>query len=142
MLKDILSITGKPGLFRLVSQGNNMLIVESLDDHKRLPVYARDKVVSLADVSMYSTSDDVPLREVLKNMLAKHDGKRCDIDAKKASSAQLYEYLATVLPECDSDRIYPTDIKKLIKWYNILVDAGITDFDEKEDPKESEDKAE
>ena len=140
MLKEILALTGKPGLFKLVSQGNNMLIAESLIDHKRTPVYARDKVVSLADVSMYSESEDVPLRQVLKNMQALHDGKRCDVDVKKASAAQLYEYLGKVLPKADVDRIYPTDIKKLIKWYNILVDAEMTDFEEEKPEEAAEEK--
>ena len=141
MLKEILSISGKPGLFKLVSQGNNMLIVEELaKDGKRMPVYSRDKVISLADVAMYSYSDDVPLRDILTNMVKKHNAKTAGIDIKKATPKELYDYLETVLPECDKDRIYPTDIKKLIKWYDLLVNAGITDFQEKEE-KEAEEEA-
>lgn len=133
MLKEILSITGKPGLYKLISQGNNMLIVEGLADGKRMPVHARDKVISLADVAMYTNADDVPLREILNNMLKKHESKTTGIDVKKASSAELYDYLETVLPDCDKDRIYPTDIKKLVKWYDLLIQAGITNFSEKEE---------
>lgn len=142
MLKEILSVTGKPGLYKLISQGANMLIVENITDKTRQPVYARDKVVSLADVSMYTNSEDKPLREILKNMLAKHEGKACGIDIKKASSKELYAYLETVLPDCDSDRIYPTDIKKLIKWYNLLVAAELTDFEPEPEEQPEEDKEE
>ena len=96
MLRDILSITGKPGLYKLVSRGNNMLIVESLLDGKRMPTYARDKIVSLGEISMYTMGEDIALSEVL--------------------------------PDFDRDRVYPSDIRKLIQWYNILINAGITDF--------------
>ena len=136
MLKNILAITGKPGLFRLVSRGNNMLIVESLFDGKRMPTYSRDKVVSLADVSMYTTGDDISLSEVLEKLKAKEGGKVAQIDARKADAKQLREYFAEVLPDFDRDRVYPTDIKKLILWYNILIEAGIDDFSVAEEGEE------
>ena len=127
-LKDILAITGKPGLFKLVSRGNNMLIVESLLDGKRMPTYARDKIVALSDVSMYTDADDISLSEVLTNAGKKEGLKPVAMDVKKASNAELQSWFDEVLPSWDRDRVYPSDIRKLIQWYNILINAGITDF--------------
>ena len=128
MLRDILSITGKPGLYKLVSRGNNMLIVESLLDGKRVPTYARDKIVSLGEISMYTMGEDVSLSEVLTKLGAKEGLKVATIDPKKASNDELHAFFAEVLPEYDRDRVYPSDIRKLVQWYNILVTAGLTDF--------------
>ena len=128
MLKNILAVTGKPGLFKLVSRGNNMLIVESLLDGKRMPTYARDKIVSLADVSMFTEADDIALSEVLTKLGEKEGLKVASIDPKKADNDQLRAFFANVLPTYDRDRVYPSDIRKLVIWYNILINAGITDF--------------
>ena len=128
MLKNILSITGKPGLYKLVSRGNNMLIVESLIDGKRTPTYARDKIVALSEVSMFTTGDDVSLSSVLTSVGTKEGLKPASIDAKKADNDTLRAWFDSVLPDWDRDRVYPSDIRKLIQWYNILVNAGITDF--------------
>ena len=128
MLKNILAVTGKPGLFKLVSRGNNMLIVESLLDGRRMPTYARDKIVSLADVSMFTEGDDIALNEVLTKLGEKEGLKAASIDPKKADNDQLRAFFAAVLPNYDRDRVYPSDIRKLIIWYNILIGAGITDF--------------
>lgn len=133
MLKNILSITGKPGLYKLVSQGNNMLIVESLLDGKRMPTYARDKIVSLGEISMYTMGDDVALSEVLTKLGAKEELKLVSFDPKKADNNQLNDFFAEVLPDYDRDRVYPSDIRKLIQWYNILIGAGITDFSTEEE---------
>lgn len=138
MLKNILSITGKPGLYKLVSRGNNMLIVESLVDGKRMPTYARDKIVSLAEVSMFTTGDDIALSEVLTKVGEKEGLKVASIDPKKADNDAMRAYFAEVLPDFDRDRVYPTDIRKLVQWYNILINAGITDFTTKEDEGEEE----
>lgn len=128
MLRNILAITGKPGLYKLISRGNNMLIVESLVDGKRMPTYARDKIVALSDVSMFTEGDDVALSEVLINAGKKEGLKAVELDPKKASNAELQAWFDQVLPKWDRDRVYPSDIRKLIQWYNILVNAGITDF--------------
>ncbi len=138
MLKNILSITGKPGLYKLVSRGNNMLIVESLIDGKRMPTYARDKIVSLAEVSMFTTGDDIALSEVLTKVGEKEGLKVASIDPKKADNDAMRAYFAEVLPDFDRDRVYPTDIRKLVQWYNILINAGITDFTIKEDEGDEE----
>lgn len=142
MLKTILSISGKPGLYKLISQGKNMLIVESIDaNKKRFPAYGNEKIISLADIAMYTDDAEVPLRDVLVSMKEKENGAAASLDPKKASAEQLRDYLATVLPDFDRDRVYPGDIKKLISWYNILVANGITDFKE-EEVAEEEAKAE
>ena len=133
MLKNILAITGKSGLYKLVSRGNNMLIVESLLDGKRMPTYARDKIVSLADVSMFTTGDDIELWKVLE-MVKKHEnGKPSQLDLKNADKKVLADSMSAVLPEWDQDRVYPSDIRKLVQWYNILINANITEFEPKEE---------
>lgn len=136
MLRDILSITGKPGLYKLVSRGNNMLIVESLLDGKRVPTYARDKIVSLGEISMYTMGEDVSLSEVLTKLGEKEGLKVTTIDPKKADNDQLRDFFGEVLPDFDRDRVYPSDIRKLIQWYNILINAGITDFSIEEEGEE------
>ena len=137
MLKTILSISGKPGLYKLISQGKNMLIVESLVDKKRTPVYGKEKVISLGDIAMYTDTDDVPLADVLTAMKEKENGKVVSLDLKVVTSTQLRDYLATVLPSFDRDRVYPSDIKKLIAWYNLLITSGMTDFKEETDAEVS-----
>ncbi len=131
MLKKILSISGKPGLYRLVTNGKNMLIVESLLNGKRMPAYARDKVVSLGDISIYTTEEDMPLGEVLEKVKEAADGKQVDVKAI-GDDAAVRAYFKTILPEYDEDRVYTTDIRKLFSWYNQLVAAGVTDFKNEE----------
>lgn len=138
MLKNILAITGKPGLYKLLSRGTNMLIVESLVDGKRMPTYARDKIVSLAEVSMYTTGDDVSLSEVLNAVGKKYGFKAVELDVKKADNDALRAFFAEVLPTFDRDRVYPSDIRKLIVWYNLLISAGFTDFTLQEDKEGKE----
>ncbi len=139
MLKKILSVSGKPGLYKLVSQGKSMLIVEALTDGRRLPVYAREKIISLGDIAIYTDGDEVPLYEVLNSVKAKEEGKAASsIDAARATPDQLRAYMAEVLPNFDRDRVYPTDIKRLLSWYNLLISAGITDFDPQESAEEEE----
>lgn len=131
MLETILAISGKPGLYKLVSRGNRSLIIETLDaQKKRMPAFSADKVISLADIAMYTDEKEVPLRQVLNSIKAKENGKAAAIDWRNASKDELFAYLGEVLPNFDRDRIYPSDIKKLIQWYNILVENGLTDFDE------------
>lgn len=130
MLKTILSISGKPGLYKLISQGKNMLIVESLADKKRIPAYGKEKIVSLGDIAMYTDADDVPLREILASIQKKENGAAVALDIKKASPDELREYMAAILPNFDRDRVHVSDIKKLISWYNLLVANGLTDFED------------
>ena len=141
MQQTILAIAGKPGLYKLVTRGNNNLIVEALDGtHKRMPAFATDRITSLGDIAMFTETDDVPLTDVLDNLKKLENGKRVSINEKKASSAELREYFTKVLPEWDQDRVKDSHIKKLITWYNILIEAGITDF--KDEEPETEESAE
>lgn len=131
MLQTILSVAGKPGLYKLVSRGKMNLIVEALDDtHKRLPVFASDRVTSLTDIAIYTDADDVPLREVLAKIRDKEESKPCSIDFRKCSAKTLHEYFGDVLPNFDRERVHDSDIRKLLQWYNILSKTGITDFEE------------
>ena len=127
MLKEILSVTGKPGLFKLVSQGKNMLIVESLLDGKRMPAYTKDKMVSLGDIAIFTETEEVPLGQVLENVKTKENGAVCSIDPK-SDNDKLRKYMGEVLPDFDRDRVYPSDIRKLLSWYNILINDQITEF--------------
>ena len=138
MKETILAISGKPGLYRLVARGNGNLIVESIDEQKRrITAGSRDRVTSLRDVSMYTMDDDKPLMEVFESIKEKYNGQPVDIQTSKADKAQLFAFLDEVLPENDADRIYPGDVKKLIQWYNILVQAGYTDFLEADEQEEA-----
>ena len=136
MLKKILSVSGKPGLYQMVSQGKNMLIIESLTDKKRIPAYARDKVISLGDIAIYTNEKEVPLYEVLSSVKQKENGQKVSIELSKASPDELRAYLAELLPDFDRERVYPTDIKRLLTWYNLLLEAGITEYEPQEEKQE------
>ena len=139
MLNTILAISGKPGLYKLVSQAKNMLIVETVSaDKKRLPVYASDKVISLGDIAMYTDAEEIALSAVLDAVKTKENGAASTFDYKKASAEELHAYMGEVLPNYDRDRVHTSDIKKLIQWYNLLITNGITDFVEAETESEAE----
>ena len=128
-METILSIAGKPGLYKLVSRGKATLIVETIDDkHRRLPAFATDRVTSLGDIAMYTDAEDIALWEVLAKVGEKEGHKEASINYKKCSSKELRDYFASVLPNFDQDRVHDSDIKKLLQWYNILVKNGYTDF--------------
>lgn len=139
MLKTILSISGRPGLFKLVSQGKNMLIVESLTTKKRMPAYARDKVVSLGDIAIYTDGEEVPLSKVM-TIIYEKNGKALDPNSYKTND-EIRDFFLDVLPNFDQDRVYLTDIKKIISWYNLLLEAGITSFEEEKTEENSEEKS-
>lgn len=130
MLNSILAISGKPGLFKMVSQGKNMIIVESLLDKRRMPAYGSERIISLGDIAMFTDEEDVPLRRVFKSIQTKENGAKIAIDLKKAGNDELRAYLQEVLPNFDRDRVHTSDIRKLIQWYNLLVDNGLADFEE------------
>ena len=140
MIRKIVSIAGKPGLYKLVSQGRNMLIVEALATGRRTPAYAHDKVISLADVAIYTTEEDMPLGQVLEKVKEATNGQA--VDVKSYTDADLRNYFATILPNFDQDRVYTTDIRKLFSWYNILIASGITEFVPAEDENAEEPVAE
>lgn len=134
MLKEILAITGKPGLFKIVSHSGKSLIVEDLSSAKRFPVSVRDRVVSLGDIAMYTEEDDKPLGEILESIYKKEDGKPLDIK-EIISNSGLKEQFALYLPDFDRERVHDSDIKKLFTWYNLLVSNGFTSFVEREEDK-------
>ena len=135
MIDRILAISGKPGLFKLVSRGNNMLIVENLLDHRRGPALRSDKVLSLADIAMYTVDGEVPLNTVFGKAKALTGGTVSPVSLKDSAEAQR-AWFAQVMPEYDADRVRGGDIKKFIQWYNILIETGNDDFSEPEPAKE------
>ena len=144
MKQNILAISGKPGLYLMVARGTNTLIVETVDEQKkRFNVSVRDRITSLNDVSMYvDDGDDVNLMNVFEAMKQKEGGKAVQIDLKKASKDELADYVGEVLPNYDRDRVYPNDMRKLIQWYNILVNNGYTEFVDAEKEKDDDSAAE
>ena len=135
MQQTILAIAGKPGLYKLISRGKNNLIVEALDaTHRRQPAFGTDRITSLADIAMFTETEDVPLMTIKKL----EGGKKASIDPKKAKPEELHEFFTKVLPEWDRDRVKNSHIQKLIQWYNILIEAGITEFEEEMKPTEGD----
>ena len=136
MLKEILSISGKPGLFKLINNTANALIVESLLDGKRFPAYSNAKIIALEDISIYTEDEDMPLKTVFKRMYEKEEGKPAN--NHKESSAAITNYIESVIPEYDADRVYVSDMRKMIQWYNLLLDKNLLNFDEPEEEKKEE----
>ncbi|MDE6342026.1 MAG: DUF5606 domain-containing protein [Muribaculaceae bacterium] len=130
MLKEILSITGKPGLYKILTPGKRTLLVEDLKSKKRFPLGARDRVVCLGDIAMYTTGEDLPLGEILDRVYEVEQGK--PIDIKALDTDGLREEFAKAVEDFDRDRVYPSDIKKLFTWYNLLISEGYSKF--KEEP--------
>ena len=139
-LKEILSISGKPGLFKLTGQTRNGVIVESLLDGKRFPVAASQNVSALDDIAIYTYSEEVPLAEIFRTIFTKTEGGECI--SHKADVKELLAYFEEVLPEFDKERVYTSDIKKVFNWYNLLQKHGLVDLvieeAEKEEAAESE----
>ena len=139
MLQTILAISGRPGLYKLLSRGNKNLIVEALDEtHRKSPAFATDRITSLADIAIYTDTDDVPLYKVLASLRDLEEGKPTSLNYRKASGDELREYMGKVLPNFDRDRVKMSDIKKLLQWYDILVNNGITDFEKDMAPTEGD----
>lgn len=136
MFERVLTISGKPGLYRLVSSGRNMFIVEMVDSSKkRLPVHNTDKVVMLDDIAIYTDTEEVPLREVFAKIHEKENGV-LSLDLKMATPEEMVEYFEGIMPDYDRERVYLTHIKKMFAWYNILVSNGIVDFTAEEESAE------
>jgi len=137
MLKDILSVSGKPGLFKLVAHGKNNMIIESLIDKKRTVALANDRVVSLGDISIYTETEELPLINVFAKIKNKEAGNIASVDPK-ADPKILRSYFESIIPDFDKEKVHNSDIKKIISWYNLLVNNGITDFDVVKNEAESE----
>lgn len=127
-LTGIIAISGKPGLFKVVAQGKNNIIVESLEEKKRFPAYASDRISALDDISIYTYDEDKPLKEIYTTIFEKENGGTTI--SHKEDLSKLSTYLLEVLPNYDQERVYPSDVKKLFQWYNILHKAGELKLDE------------
>lgn len=137
-LDKILSIGGKPGLYRLLTQTRTGFVAESLLDKKRVSVGAHNNVSVLSEIAIYTLEEELPLRQVFQNIQLKEKGGKTSV-AHKAEKIVLEEYFFEILPNYDEDRVYASDIKKVIQWYNLLHDNGITDFsDDEENSSEEE----
>jgi hypothetical protein len=122
-LKEILSITGKPGLYKLIARTRTGVIVEAFADGKRFPVMASQNVSSLGDIAIYTDAEEVPLAEIFKNIFTKEEGK--ETISTKSSGADIEKYFAAILPSYDRERVYTSDMKKVLNWYNILYKEGL-----------------
>ena len=133
MIKKILAISGKPGLYKLVSRGNKSLIVETVDaQKKRIPAFGADRVVSLGDISIYTNDDsEVSLASVFESIKQNYGDKPLDLSPKKASQNDIIAFFTKVLPNYDTDRVRVSDMRKVLSWYNILTTDGITEFESK-----------
>ena len=140
MIRKILAISGKPGLYKLISRGNKSLIVETVDEQKkRVPAFGADRVVSLGDISIYTNDDsEVPLGDVFESIKANYGEKPLDLSPKKASQDDIIAFFAKVLPNYDPDRVRVSDMRKVLSWYNILTADGYTEFVSKEEESEEE----
>lgn len=121
-LTGIISISGRPGLYRVISQGKNTLIVEGIHDGKRFPAFSANKISALDDISIYTTEEDVPLAEVIRKIWDKEKGGAC-VDAKEDANAH-HDYFVQILPNYDKERVYNSDLKKLFSWYNLMQSTG------------------
>lgn len=134
-LEKILSVAGKPGLYRLITQTRTGFVAESLLDGKRITVSLRSSVSVLSEIAIYTLEEEVPLREVFQKIQTKENGAKTSV-SHKDEKIKLEEYFFEVLPDYDEDRVYVSDIKKVIQWYNILTDNKITDFSDDKQEKE------
>ncbi len=134
-LSKILSIAGKPGLYRLAGEAKNNLVVESLTDGKKMPAFAHERVSSLQEISIYTTDEDLPLHDALKMIYEMTGGQSVD-NPKKMSSKQLKELFRKAIPEYDEDSVYVSDMKKVFTWYNMLLEKELLDFSEEEKEEE------
>jgi len=141
-LSQILSIAGKPGLFKILNQSRGGVVVTSLNDGKKMVVGQTQRVSTLSDISIYTLEGDEPLANIFEMMKKQSGGKEVEVDFKDNDA--LREYLFRIFPEHDEDRVYPSDIKKMIKWFNLLLEKGLleSDDEEKEENSKEEEKAE
>ena len=134
MLKGILAISGQPGLFKMIAEAKNSIIVESLLNGKRMPAHSTSKISSLEDIAIYTDTTEVPLKDVFKSIAEKEESNAIE---KIPSGNDLKAYFAEILPEYDRDRVYTSDMKKIVQWYNLLQKSDLLNFDEEENPEEN-----
>lgn len=139
-LEKIISVTGKPGLFNIIAQSKGGIIVESLIDKKRFPITAMQNVSVLDNIAIYTYEEEVPLKIVFKTIFEKEEGK--ESISPKENSKKLIAYFSEILPNYDDERVYPSNIKKVLQWYNLLIKnnfdfSTITEEDETESESDS-----
>ncbi len=134
-LSKVMAISGKSGLYKIVSQSRGGVIVESLSDGKKMPVFATHRSSVLEDISIFTMDEDIPLKNVLWEIYQKESGEKVSIDSK-SNADELRNYFLTILPDYDQDRVYPSDIKKVLAWYNLLLEHDLISqpVDEEEKP--------
>ncbi len=139
-LSGIISISGRPGLYKVIAQGKNSIIVESITEKKRFPAYATDRISALEDISIYTYEGDRPLKEIFADIYKKQDGK--EAPSHKEDMTILLEFVSEIIPNYDEERVYPSDIKKLIQWYNMLLKSGnLEEAEEETTPEAKEEEA-
>ncbi|CAN5433798.1 DUF5606 domain-containing protein [soil metagenome] len=131
-ISNIISMTGMPGLYKVIAQSKNGVIVESLIDKKRFPAFASNSISTLEDISIYTTGDDLPIKEVYKKIFEKEKAGPC-IDPKASDEKAMRAYIELVVPEYDKDRVHVSDLRKLFSWYNILQKEGLLSAEEPEE---------
>ncbi len=137
-LTEILSISGKPGLYKMISHTKSGMLVESMNDQKRFPVFAHEKISSLEEISIFTETDDLPLKEVFKKIHDLLEGEKAL--SHKSPANELKEFFDDAVPDYDKERVYVSDIKKVIQWYNVLHEKDMLDFSEEEEKKEGDEK--
>ncbi len=138
-LTEIMSISGKPGLYKMISQTKNGMLVESMLDQKRFPVFAHEKISSLEEISIFTETDDLPLKDIFKKINDLLEGGKAL--SHKSSAEELKEFFEDVVSDYDKERVYVSDIKKVIQWYNLLHEKEMLDFTEEEEEKEDEEES-
>ncbi len=133
-LSKIISVPGKGGLYRLVSEIRNGILVESLNDNSRMPVYSSQPVSSLEEISLFTIAEDMPLKKVLQSIYSKLEAK--EAISHKSSNEELKAFMEMVVPDYDRERVYVSDIRKLVNWYNILLEKGLIDLEEDKDEED------
>ncbi len=133
-LKGILSIAGQGGLFKMISQGKNAVIVEHLDTGNRMPAYATARISSMEDISIYTEGDEIPLAEILQKIMEKEDNKEID-NPKKLGNEAIKSYFNEIVPDYDRDRVYVSDMKKVLMWYNNLLKHGLLEKEPEPEPE-------
>jgi len=135
-LSKILSISGKPGLFQVMSQSNRGVVVSSINDGKKMAIGQTQRVSTLSDISIYTLEGDEPLRNIFEKIFERTEGKSIEIDIQ--NNQDLRDFFLEVLPDHDEERVYASDIKKIVKWYNTLLEKDILDFTEESGTSESD----